>query len=66
MNVFLVRMNEEVSKSHKKMKKLADEFGAETIAAWQSEHASEVLQPHQIELLNHGIAEHPWVPSIEY
>lgn len=41
-------MNAEVNKSQVKLDKLASEFGANRFAAWQAEHAAEVLLPHQI------------------
>ncbi|XP_045177550.2 uncharacterized protein LOC123537794 [Mercenaria mercenaria] len=45
------RMNAEVSKSNKKLDALHAEFGMDMINSWQEEHASEVLQPHEQQLV---------------
>ena len=44
-------MNSEVEKSNKKLDALHQEFGMELVNSWQAEHASEVLQPHEAELV---------------
>ena len=44
-------MNAEVEKSQKKRETLHEELGASGFAAWQQEHAAEVLLPEQAELL---------------
>lgn len=44
-------MNAEVTKSNKKLDKLHAEFGLEMMNAWQTEHALEVLQPHEQDLV---------------
>jgi len=51
-------MNLEVDKSHKKMEKLHTEFGADRVAAWQAEHAAEVLTPQQLEVMSIDTTEH--------
>ncbi|KAK3576229.1 hypothetical protein CHS0354_002831 [Potamilus streckersoni] len=45
------RMNAEVQKSNRKSEKLHTELGAERYVQWQAEHASEVLLPHEVELV---------------
>ncbi|XP_062614033.1 uncharacterized protein LOC134275759 [Saccostrea cucullata] len=42
------RMNLEVNKSEQKLAKLHAELGKEKVAAWQAEHAAEVLTPEQM------------------
>ena len=42
-------MNCEVEKSQKKLDKLHSELGKDNVAAWQREHAAEVLTPAQRE-----------------
>ena len=44
-------MNAEVDKSNKKLDALHKEFGIELVNSWQAEHASQVLQPHEAELV---------------
>ena len=44
-------MSGEVRKSHAKIDALHSQLGASNIAAWQNEHAAEVLLPHQMETL---------------
>ena len=41
-------MNVEVKKSHAKIDALHSQVGAHNIAAWQNEHAAEVLLPDQM------------------
>ena len=48
---FVTRMNAEVEKSNRKLDALHKEFGMELVNSWQAEHASEVLQPHEAELV---------------
>ena len=50
--VFLTRMNAEVGKSNKKLDALHAEFGLDMVNAWQAEHASEVLNQHEQQLIN--------------
>lgn len=45
------RMNAEVNKSNKKLDAIHAEFGLDMINSWQAEHASEVLQPHEQQLV---------------
>ncbi|XP_048773574.1 uncharacterized protein LOC125678864 [Ostrea edulis] len=42
------RMNSETVKSEQKLAKLHAELGKEKVAAWQAEHAAEVLTPEQL------------------
>ena len=44
-------MNAEVIKSNQKLDALHAEFGIDMVNAWQDEHASEVLQPHEQQLV---------------
>lgn len=41
-------MNSETVKSEQKLAKLHAELGKEKVAAWQAEHAAEVLTPEQL------------------
>ena len=42
-------MNAGIQKSHAKIDALHSQLGAGNIAAWQNEHAAEVLLPEQME-----------------
>lgn len=42
------RMNTEVAKSEQKLAKLHAELGKANVAAWQAEHAAEVLTAEQL------------------
>jgi hypothetical protein len=44
-------MNAEVIKSNKKLDALHSEFGIDMVNSWQEEHASEVLEPHEQQLI---------------
>lgn len=56
-------MSSEVSKSNKKLDKLHAEFGLDMMNQWQSEHASEVLQPHEQELIKQAQYQNQAAPS---
>lgn len=44
----VIRMNTEVAKSEQKLAKLHAELGKANVAAWQAEHAAEVLTAEQL------------------
>lgn len=44
----VIRMNTEVTKSEQKLAKLHAELGKANVAAWQAEHAAEVLTAEQL------------------
>jgi len=54
-------MSQEVSKSNKKLDKLHAEFGLGMMNEWQSEHASEVLKPHELDLIKQAQYQNPTV-----
>ena len=56
-------MNAEVNKSNKKLDKIHNEFGMDMVNSWQAEHMSEVLQPHEHELIKQAQYQNPDAPS---
>lgn len=52
-------MNAEVSKSNKKLDAMHAEFGLEMMNTWEDEHASEVLDPYEQQLVKNYQYQNP-------